>query len=47
MKKSFSSSYLLFQGEKILENEKVRLDFYQKQQIGELLNIIDIEYKRE
>ena len=47
MKKSFSSSYLLFQGEKILENEKVRLDFYQKQQIGELLNIIDREYKRE
>ena len=46
MKKSFSTSFVQTQGEKKLKNEKVRLDFYQKQQIGELLNIIEREYKR-
>ena len=47
MKKSLSSSYVLTQGAKILKNEKIRLNFNQKQQIGELLNIIEREYKRE
>ena len=47
MKKSLSSSYVLTQGKNILANEKARLNFYQKQQIGELLNIIEREYKRE
>ena len=46
MKKSFSTSFVQTQGEKKLNNEKIRLDFYQKQQIGELLNIIEREYKR-
>ena len=46
MKKAFSSSYVLTQGEQMLKNEKTRLIFNQKQQIGELLNIIESEYKR-
>ncbi len=47
LKKSFSSSYIITQGKKKLKNEKIRLNFYEKQQIGELLNIIEREYKRE
>ena len=47
LKKSYSSSYILTQGEKLLRNEKIRLNFYKKQQIGELLNIIDREYKKD
>ena len=47
IKKSLSTSFVLTQGEKMLENEKARLNFCQKQQIGEMLNIIEREYKRE
>ena len=47
LKKSLSSSYVLTQGEKKIKNEMNRLNFCQKQKIGELLNIIEREYKRE
>ena len=47
LKKSLSSSYVLTQGEKKIKNEMIRLNYNQKQKIGELLNIIEREYKRE
>ena len=47
LQKSYSSSYILTQGEKILKNEKIRLDFSKKQQINELINTIERKYKQE
>ena len=47
LQKSYSSSYILTQGEKILKNEKIRLDFSKKQQINELLNTTERQYKQE
>ena len=47
LQKSYSSSYILTQGEKILKNEKIRLNFSKKQQINELLNTIERQYKQE
>lgn len=47
LKKSNSASYILTQGNKILNNEKMRYQFFENQQIGLMLNIIDREYKRE
>ena len=46
LRKSISSSNILIQGEKLLNNEKKRQIFIQKQKIGEILNIIDWEYKK-
>ena len=46
-KTDLSNSYVLTHGEKVLKNEKERIKFYKNQQIGELLNIIDREYKKE
>ena len=47
LKKSNSSSYILTQGNKILNNERMRYKFFENQQMGLMLNIIDREYKRE
>ena len=47
LKKSNSASFILTQGNKILHNEKMRYKFFENQQIGLMLNIIEREYKRE
>ena len=47
MKKSYSASYILTQGNKVLNNERMRYKFFENQQIGLMLNIIDREYKRD
>ncbi len=46
LRKSISSYNMLTLEEKRLNNEKKRQIFIQKQKIGEILNIIDLEYKR-
>ena len=46
-KKDLSNSYVLSHGEELLNNERERAKFFKNQQIGELLNMIDREYKRE
>ena len=47
LKKSYSASYILTQGNKVLNNERMRYKFFENQQIGLMLNIIDREYKRD
>ena len=47
LKKSYSTSYILTQGNKLLNSERMRYKFSENQQMSFLLNIIDREYKRE
>lgn len=47
LKKSYSTSYILTQGNKLLNNERMRYKFSENQQMSFMLNIIDREYKRE
>ena len=47
LKKSHSSSYILDHGKKLINNEKMRYQFFENQQLGLMLNIIDREYKRD
>ena len=47
LKKSYSTSYILTQGNKLLNSERMRYKFSENQQMSFMLNIIDREYKRE
>jgi hypothetical protein len=47
LNKSHSSSYILDQGNKIINKKKIRYQFFENQQLGLMLNIIEKEYKRD
>lgn len=47
LQKSFSSEYILSRGESIINSQRARIHFSQKQQIDSYINYIEQEYKRE
>ena len=47
LQKSFSSEYILSRGESIINSQRARIHFSQKQQIDSYINYIEQEYKRK